>query len=86
MSPIQEAIEYLELHEAEDDFSYREVVDMFGVDRTTLSRRHQGSQCLNEAMAAAQQLLNSRARACQVHKKMHKARLATDKRHGIKFC
>ena len=42
MTPIQEAIEYLKSHEAGDNFSYREVAKKFGVDRSTLARRHQG--------------------------------------------
>ena len=44
MDPIQEAIEYIESREAGDKFSYRQVAKMFGVDRTTLSRRHRGAQ------------------------------------------
>jgi hypothetical protein len=44
MDPIQDAIEYIESREAGDKFSYRQVAKIFGVDRTTLSRRHQGAQ------------------------------------------
>ena len=44
MDPIQEAIDYIESREARDKFSYRQVAKMFRVDRTTLSRRHKGSQ------------------------------------------
>jgi hypothetical protein len=40
MDPIQEAIEYLELHDSEEQLSYRQVAIIFGVDRTTLLRRH----------------------------------------------
>jgi transcriptional regulator with XRE-family HTH domain len=58
MSPIQEAIEYIELREAGDKFSYRQVAKEFGVDRTTLSRRHQGKTRSYEEMAERQQLLN----------------------------
>jgi hypothetical protein len=32
MQPINEAIRYLELREAGDNFSYRQVAKMFGVD------------------------------------------------------
>jgi predicted transcriptional regulator len=32
MSPIQEAIEYIESREAGDKFSYRQVAKEFGVD------------------------------------------------------
>jgi hypothetical protein len=42
MDPIQEAIEFLELREAGDNFSYRQVAKMFGVENSTLARRHQG--------------------------------------------
>jgi transposase-like protein len=44
MDPIQEAIKYIESREAGDKFSYRQVAKIFGVDRTTLSRRHWGAQ------------------------------------------
>jgi hypothetical protein len=43
MDLIQEASEYLELREAGDSFSHREVAKQFSVDQTTLSRRHKGS-------------------------------------------
>ncbi|KNG48771.1 pogo transposable [Stemphylium lycopersici] len=42
MDPIQEAIEYIESHEPGDDFSYTKVAAHFGVERSTLARRHQG--------------------------------------------
>jgi transposase len=58
MDQIQEAIEYLESHEAGDNLSYRKVAKIFGVDRTTLSRRHQGKQVNHEAQAERQLLLN----------------------------
>ena len=58
MSPIQEAIEYIKSREARDKFSYRQVVKEFRVDRTTLSRRHQGKTRSYEEMAEHQQLLN----------------------------
>jgi transposase len=58
MQPIDEAIRYLESREAGDNFSYRQVAKMFGVDRTTLSRRHKGVQGSREAKIANQQRLN----------------------------
>ena len=58
MDPIQEAITYLESDEAGDDSSYRKVAKKFNVDRTTLSRRHQGKQVNNEAKAEHQLLLS----------------------------
>ncbi|KAH8621091.1 hypothetical protein IG631_24256 [Alternaria alternata] len=58
MDPIQEAIEYLESREAGDELSYRQVAKIFGVDRTTLSRRHKGSQGTREAKIANQQRLH----------------------------
>jgi hypothetical protein len=42
MDPIQEAIEYIESREPGDDFSYNKVAAQFGVERSTLARRHQG--------------------------------------------
>lgn len=58
MDPIHEAIEYLESHKAGDNFSYREVAKKFGVDRTTLSRRHKGSQHARTEEARERLLLN----------------------------
>ncbi|KAI1672200.1 hypothetical protein L13192_03059 [Pyrenophora tritici-repentis] len=42
MDPIQKAIEDIESREAGASFSYREVAKTWGVNRTTLARRHQG--------------------------------------------
>jgi hypothetical protein len=58
MSPIQEAIEYIESREAGDKFSYHQVAKEVGFDRTTLSQRHQGKTRSYEEMAECQQLLN----------------------------
>jgi AraC-like DNA-binding protein len=40
MDPIQEAIEYIKSLEPGDDFSYTKVAAQFGVQRSTLARRH----------------------------------------------
>ena len=58
MDPIQEAIKYIDAREAGDKFSYRNVAKMFGVDRTTLSRRHQGRTHSNVEEARQRQLLS----------------------------
>ena len=52
MDPIQEATEYIESRESGDKFSYRQVAKIFGVDRTTLSRRHRGAQRPRDTQAA----------------------------------
>jgi hypothetical protein len=52
IDPIQEAIEYIESREAGDNFLYRQVAKIFGVDQTTLLRRHKGSQGTREAKIA----------------------------------
>jgi transposase-like protein len=58
MDPIQEAIEAIELCEEDASFSYREVAKRFGVDRSTLSRRHQGKTQSYVQVGQQQQLLN----------------------------
>ena len=58
MSPIDEAIEAIELRKEGASFSYREVAKKFGVDRTTLSRRHKGKTRSYAGMAQQQQLLS----------------------------
>jgi hypothetical protein len=50
MDPIQKAIEDIESCEDGAHFSYREVAKRFGVDRSTLARRHKG-QCQPHKLA-----------------------------------
>jgi len=58
MDLIQEAIEYIESREPGASFSYRKVAKKFNIDRTTLSRRHQGFQRTRDEEALERQLLN----------------------------
>jgi transposase len=58
MDPIQESIEAIEFREKSASFSYREVAKIFGVDRSTLSRRHQGKTQSYVQVGQQQQLLN----------------------------
>jgi transposase len=58
MDPIEAAIDSIESREPGASFSYRAVAKRFGVDRTTLSRRHQGRQLSDAAAHQQQQLLN----------------------------
>ena len=58
MDPIQEAIEYLESHKGEEQLTYRQVAKIFGVDRTTLSRRHNRRTRSNAEEARQRQLLS----------------------------
>jgi transposase len=58
MDPIQEAIEVIESHELGDEISYREVAKRVGVDRSTLSRRHQRKTRSNAEESRQRQLLN----------------------------
>ncbi|CAE7003005.1 HTH Tnp Tc5 domain containing protein [Pyrenophora teres f. teres] len=58
MDWIETAIDTMELCEPGALFSYRAVAKRFGVDRTTLSRRHKGLTQSNEAAHEQQQLLN----------------------------
>ncbi|RAR00482.1 pogo transposable [Stemphylium lycopersici] len=56
MDSIQKAIEAIELHKEGEQFSYQKVSEKFGVDRSTLARRHQGKQASYAAKAKQQQL------------------------------
>jgi hypothetical protein len=58
MDPIQEAIEYIESRESGDNVSYRKVAEKFGVNRSTLSRRHQLKTHSNEEEARQRRLLS----------------------------
>ena len=44
MGAIEDAIDAIESREPGEDFTYRNIAKIFGVNRTTLARRHQGSQ------------------------------------------
>jgi hypothetical protein len=55
---MEAAIEELKSREPGEEFSYRKILDRHGVDRITLSRRHQGSQAPREAQKVKQQKLN----------------------------
>lgn len=63
MDPIEAAIEAIELREPGASFSYREVAKRFKVDRTTLSRRHQGRTQSYAAASQQRQLLNPQQEA-----------------------
>jgi len=54
MDPIQAAIEELESHELGDRLSYTKLAAKYNVDRSTLSRRHQGLQAPRKTQASHQ--------------------------------
>ena len=58
MTLILDAIEEIDSREEGKSFSYREVAKRFGVDRTTLARRHKGRTRSYGARGKQQQLLN----------------------------
>jgi hypothetical protein len=58
MDPILDAIAAINAHEAGDKPSYRQTAKKFGVDRTTLARRHQG-KTRSHAGEAQQRILLS---------------------------
>jgi hypothetical protein len=58
MAAIDDAIAAIELREPGEHFSYRAIATQFGVDCTTLSRRHRGCQTSQEAQRTQQQKLN----------------------------
>jgi len=58
MDPILDLIKAIESRKDGVSFAYREVANKFGVNRTTLSWRHQGVQGSNKEIGKAQQSLN----------------------------
>jgi AraC-like DNA-binding protein len=58
MNPIDAAIDAIESREPGANLSYREVAKQSGVDRTTLSRRHQGRTQSYAAASQQRQLLS----------------------------
>jgi hypothetical protein len=63
MDPINAAIEAIESRESGASFSYRKVAKQFGVDRTTLSRRHRGASQSQTKYHEHRQLLNPQQEA-----------------------
>jgi transposase len=58
MTPIEAAIEAIESCKPSASFSYREVAKRFGVDYTTLSRRHKGKTQSHATASEQQQVLS----------------------------
>ena len=58
MGAIEDAIEAIESREPGEDFTYRNIAKIFGVNRTTLARRHQGSQASRTVISTNQQKLS----------------------------
>jgi hypothetical protein len=58
MDPIEAAIAAIESRELEDKTPYNKAAAIYGVSRSTLSRRHQGSQLTKEAKDINQRALN----------------------------
>ena len=57
MDPIQAAIDKIESREPGEDFSYTVVAAKYGINRSTLSRRHWGVTATRAATANSQQKL-----------------------------
>ncbi|KAF1951392.1 hypothetical protein CC80DRAFT_387103, partial [Byssothecium circinans] len=55
MDPIQAAIDEIESREPGEDFSYTEIATRYGVNRSTLSRRHRGVTATRAANTINQQ-------------------------------
>jgi hypothetical protein len=58
MEPIDAALAAIELRKLGEQFLYQAVANQFGVNRTTLSQRHQGRQGSQSNGGTAQQKLN----------------------------
>ncbi|KAF1980022.1 hypothetical protein BU23DRAFT_585877 [Bimuria novae-zelandiae CBS 107.79] len=58
MDPIQAAIDEIESREPGEDFSYIEIATRYGVNRSTLSRRHRGVTTTRAANTINQRKLN----------------------------
>jgi transposase-like protein len=59
MSPIEAAIEAIESLRSGEKFSYTKVASQFGVDRSTLSRRHKATQVSHTAKSINQRKLST---------------------------
>jgi AraC-like DNA-binding protein len=58
MARIDDAVAAIESREEGEQFSPRLIARKFGVNRTTLARRHQGRQASRATQGVNQQLLN----------------------------
>jgi hypothetical protein len=57
MAPIDDAIAAIERQELGEEFSYQKYANKYGVNRSTLSRRHRGKSRSKEDYAATKQVL-----------------------------
>ena len=57
MAPIEEALEALRLLKPGEPFSYTEYTNKYGCNRTTLSKRHRGTQGTRAAQYESQRVL-----------------------------
>lgn len=60
MTPIEEAIAELESLKLGESINYTKVAQKYGVDRSTLSRRHRGVQRSKDDQYESQRVLNNR--------------------------
>jgi hypothetical protein len=58
MAPIDDALAAIEARELGEDIVYQKYADKYGVNRSTLSRRHRRVTRSNEDYAASRQALN----------------------------
>jgi hypothetical protein len=58
MAPIDDALAAIEALDSGEKLVYQKIADQFGVDRSTLARRHKGVQAPREAKDSNQQKLN----------------------------
>jgi transposase-like protein len=67
MAPIDLALEYLQSLDPEEKINYSQIAKKFGVDRSTLSRRHRQVNGSKEDQYYAQALLNKRKSAVLIN-------------------
>ncbi len=60
MTPIEEAIAELESLKLGESINYTKIAQKYGVDRSTLSRRHRGVQRSKDDQYESQRVLNNR--------------------------
>ena len=63
MAPIDEALAAIEALEPEEKLVYQKIADQYGVDRSTLARRHKRVQNSQEVKHSSQQKLTPQQEA-----------------------
>ena len=87
MCRIEAALRYLELLKPGEQFTYTNVAEEFGVERSTLAQRHQGISTSRATRLQNQQQLHPQQEIqLPIYRRPFQERLISYKEYDSKFC